>query len=1639
MLPLGAQQSTGTPGCGIFDGGNPRPGSCPHSEPASLEDDDSVSHAAGNPIDVLTGNKYQRDTDLPALPGVLGIEIVRHYNSTQAGRDAPLGPFGRGWRLSYDTELHLSAQTAIITQADGRQLHFARSADDNDFFLPLDSANGLLWQEPGQPLRWQWQWHDGRQLSFNVAGKLLRIQLPSGEFVSLNRGPAGELLQVTDPQGRSLRFEYPARNHRGFRGVRAIHTPFGRFEYHYQDQLSHAGVGNLLRVRQADGGSRHYHYGADEPTRAPKHPHHLTGISLAPPPGTAQAPNTAESEAPAPLRIASYAYDEQGRAILSVRGPFALPPARGLEQVELHYPAAGHSVLTNSLGQQTDYHHQRIGGQPRLLAVLGPGCSSCGAGNMRYRHDSQGQLITLTRLDAQGKPEHSLLFSRDAAGRIRSQWQLQHSPPPSSRLQPQPLPQPLPQPRLLKLITYLGEQHQPAQLIRPSVVRGQYHVLQHQYNEHQQLRAIHEYGFSPLAANGQPARSAAAATALSRSLQLHYQQHNGRSLLAGIEGDGGFTRQFDWDEQGNFIRSIRFADGSRLRFEHDPHSGLLQTIERHDGLITRFRYDQAHQPNQRQLPRHIEQTAADGSLIKTLEFRYDAFGQLQEAHDLQQAQASTLLHWSPWGQLLARLSPLGISETFRYDSENRLRQQHRYRAAFSLEQHFDYDSRNRLVRFSDSQGRSFQLDYDPAGELIGRRDGDGLLHRNGADTSAAHARPLHDDFGRLVYYRDADRGTQTRHYDTADRLLRVIDAAGNEVRLRYAADSAAGSRPLHRQIIDAHTGEREDTYWDYDPITQRLRSIRHPAQHERYQYDGAGRLQSRELIVDPAGRAIALSFRHYYDERGQLIANSLADGRLLHYQRNAQGQITALELGSKLPAIRQRQTIVDALQRDVFGLRSLHSGNGIDSLFLRNQGGVLTAIRHQLHRPPTAPSVLIADARAHPPARSPADSAFVLLDRQLHWDMRGNLLRSVDHPQSAQAPARITDHAYNTRSELLSTARWLQDGRERRELAHWYQAYNTDQRLLGQQHDGQTRSQPYPASAQADFDSRGNLLQHHDLQLHWNAAGQLAAVSRDGQRIAEYRYDHRGLRISRERFDAQGRSTGLQFTIYDDSGQPLAELDGSGQLLRQYLWLADLPVALIDSPHGLPPAPLQRSFGASVQHRLSTALKAEGKLFWLQLNHLGAPELATDTSGRVHWRADYAPFGAAHISADNFQLDLRLPGQHFDEETGLHYNRARYYDPASGHYLSPDPLGSPDGPNPYAYAAFNPLRYIDPQGLILFAFDGTGQDESNPLTLSNVVHFRNAYRSDDSVGFYITGPGTLDERSGIKHPTLLGGNPADVLQSFTGKARVDFLLSDLHKHADLVDDDEIIDLDIIGYSRGAAEARDFANQIAANTVDGWYAYSSRTLGEQCQKVNFRFLGLWDTVLSTHVGSYQLAIPDAFQHVAQAVAVNEYRGLAVAFPLESILGGPVPAHQARIERGFLGAHSDIGGGFVDGELARIALNWMVEQAKQAGLMMEDLNHSFADLATTVVFHDSSSNLLQNGPRSGSEDRQVRYLDGTVSRQREAAGQVLNWSDTSQFIHYRSDPNSVDKIAGTVDMQAYVDWLLAHDYSLDIRQP
>ncbi|WP_249126980.1 RHS repeat-associated core domain-containing protein, partial [Aeromonas popoffii] len=113
-------------------------------------------------------------------------------------------------------------------------------------------------------------------------------------------------------------------------------------------------------------------------------------------------------------------------------------------------------------------------------------------------------------------------------------------------------------------------------------------------------------------------------------------------------------------------------------------------------------------------------------------------------------------------------------------------------------------------------------------------------------------------------------------------------------------------------------------------------------------------------------------------------------------------------------------------------------------------------------------------------------------------------------------------------------------------------------------------------------------------------------------------------------------------------------------------------------------------------------LEGEGtdaEVFHYQLDHLGTPLALTLDTGATAWQVRYRAYGNVwREEIAEVATPLRFQGQYFDAETGLHYNRHRYYQPETGRFITPDPIGLAGGLNNYQYAP-NPTGWVDPLGL----------------------------------------------------------------------------------------------------------------------------------------------------------------------------------------------------------------------------------------------------------------------------------------------------------------------------------------------------
>ncbi|RFP75490.1 hypothetical protein DY262_21410, partial [Hydrogenophaga borbori] len=240
-----------------------------------------------------------------------------------------------------------------------------------------------------------------------------------------------------------------------------------------------------------------------------------------------------------------------------------------------------------------------------------------------------------------------------------------------------------------------------------------------------------------------------------------------------------------------------------------------------------------------------------------------------------------------------------------------------------------------------------------------------------------------------------------------------------------------------------------------------------------------------------------------------------------------------------------------------------------------------------------------------------------------------------------------------------------------------------------------------------EHDSAGlpsRVSTNHGIQrLHWNAAGQLERTEREDGGHSDYLYDARGRRVIQLVTGANGQVR-ASLSLYEDN-RLVAEADAQGRLTYAYAHLGHRPVAQI----ALQPASAWQRFtawllGPEARH-LHTAragrvlsVSERGRTVWRDRER-GAERGAGQSEGPDEGRDDG--------QSPRIHQPLRYVGQVHDDDSGLSYHGARFFEPTQGRFISPDPAGIADAINDlpagllldlYAYAGGRPDAYFDPDG-----------------------------------------------------------------------------------------------------------------------------------------------------------------------------------------------------------------------------------------------------------------------------------------------------------------------------------------------------
>ncbi len=613
------------------------------------------------------------------------------------------------------------------------------------------------------------------------------------------------------------------------------------------------------------------------------------------------------------------------------------------------------------------------------------------------------------------------------------------------------------------------------------------------------------------------------------------------------------------------------------------------------------------------------------------------------------------------GMLDSVTSPLGRQWRLASTERGRLKGM---RLPSGLTLDLDYDAAGDLASVSRSGETRFRATHDEQHRLsrVDFPDGSwsGIQYR---DTGAESAR---DTQGRFITAQ-RDRIGRVERYDYAgDMLVAMVDGNGNATRFDYGT----GDRP--EALVQAD-GSRES--YAFDPagrLQQLTRSDGHAldvtqdeagrvtrlatpdGEVSTFTYDEAGLLVAAKngdaalaWRYDDGGRLVEerqgdQTVAYVYDEAGTLTGLTYPTGETIRYTRDADLRLSSITDWAG------RRHVIDYAPEDA-GWR-MTAPEGLATSNFQNAIGLTTGVR--------------VEAAGKP-----------VFEQGFAWDGEDRLAEQRDSRLGA------TRFGYDAEGQLLSVERssgaaeaYAYDGAGNRTASPAGPAqFDALNRMIGQ---GRERF---------DYDGRGNCIARTGGAGNWRYAydgfDRLVRAEDDAGRIIRFGYDPLGRRLWKD---------------VTQCGE---------QRITRYVWAGEQLIREVEQAHGegrdwQGGAPVRaRDYCYWPQTYKPLFLREAGAIHHYHCDPLGVPMRLTDPSGRVVWEAERSGFGAMAALPGGIDQPLRLPGQYHDAETGLHYNRFRYYDPSLGRYLSRDPIGVAGGLNFYAYAGNDPVNRADPTGL----------------------------------------------------------------------------------------------------------------------------------------------------------------------------------------------------------------------------------------------------------------------------------------------------------------------------------------------------
>lgn len=703
--------------------------------------------------------------------------------------------------------------------------------------------------------------------------------------------------------------------------------------------------------------------------------------------------------------------------------------------------------------------------------------------------------------------------------------------------------------------------------------------------------------------------------------------------------------EYAYDERGNLLKLTR-PDGSAMSIEVDARDKPV-AITDPNGASWRQRWDE------RGLL--AEQTSPLGAVTA---YEYSADGLLLGVSDA--LKATTRLGYDTDGQLVSVRNALGHVSRLQRDllgnvleRSDPLGRATRYR----------YDRKGRLVEATLPTGARIRCAYDAQGNLTHHED------ENGARTAFEYfgqglIAKRHQPDGHVVQY----------HYDTEEQLIGVSNQRGEMYELRRDA--------LGRVV-------EEVDYW---------------GQATRYVFDLAGHLKQS---VDPLGRVIDFTTDELGRVRRKRFEHPFAAGRQFEetFDFDANGNLTGC--ANEHVTVKRVLDVEGRLLEEQQGDFVIKNGFDLLGRRIRRETSAGNTVTYEY------------DALGQPTAIRINDEPPITIERDENGQVvKETLAPGLERQYQYDAEGRLTGQGVRRESEWLFSTQYAYDAAgnltHRKDsqygldqfrydplgqivehidpqgrLKKFFQDPAGDRLTTGVKRDGTWRREGWCEGVHYRFDAAGNLIERRDeRQLDGEEPKTLALAWDANQRLVWSR--------KRATFGDAEPDEGETVYGYDPMGRRVFKRTGSDEV--RFGWDGDALVAerAIDQE----PGTRSRREYLYYPHSFVPLAVVDGEVSYRFHNDPnGCPIRVTRGDGRVVWAARQEAWGEARALVDDLANSIRLQGQYEDRETGLHYNRHRYFDPLAGQFVTQDPLGMGAGPHPYQYAA-NASTWVDPLGLM---------------------------------------------------------------------------------------------------------------------------------------------------------------------------------------------------------------------------------------------------------------------------------------------------------------------------------------------------